>query len=52
MKGSVFVLVLCGDLQISIVLPIDFDYAVEETVGTGNNWKSKLFTYLNEGIVL
>ncbi|KIK58934.1 hypothetical protein GYMLUDRAFT_245711 [Collybiopsis luxurians FD-317 M1] len=51
-KGSVFVLVLCGNLRISINTPIDFKYDVRETDDAGDGWKQTLFTYLNNGIVV
>ncbi|KIK52132.1 hypothetical protein GYMLUDRAFT_251484 [Collybiopsis luxurians FD-317 M1] len=52
LKGAVFVLVICGDLQISIILPIDFDYEVQDTLDAGEEWKIRLLTYLNKGIIV
>jgi hypothetical protein len=50
-KGSVFIIVICGDLCISVILAVEFDYNVWEIEDDSNRWKVKLIALMNEGYV-
>ncbi|KIK51448.1 hypothetical protein GYMLUDRAFT_252064 [Collybiopsis luxurians FD-317 M1] len=51
MKGAVFVVFICSELDISAILPVDFPFTVEETEGNGDRWKQKMIAFMNNGIV-